>query len=135
MSPKKGNIVSANDNTVFQINLKTPAQSLINIYADGVIQLDEAIEALNERVPAIVALEQSFGAVSVVAKAVGMAPPAEQRAVQVSVTPQASNVMCECGIPAKLVPGGISKTSGKPYKAFYACAQPREAQCQFRANS
>jgi hypothetical protein len=29
----------------------------------------------------------------------------------------------------RLVPAGISKSSGKPYKAFYACAQPRGMQC------
>lgn len=33
--------------------------------------------------------------------------------------------------PAKFVQGGISKTTGKPYSGFYACAAPdRDQQCK-----
>ena len=30
----------------------------------------------------------------------------------------------------KLVPGGISKNTGKAYNAFYSCTGPRESQCK-----
>jgi hypothetical protein len=32
----------------------------------------------------------------------------------------------------RFVPAGISK-AGKPYKSFYACAQPRESACNAKA--
>lgn len=39
--------------------------------------------------------------------------------------------MCDHGQPMKLVPAGISKKTGQPYKAFYVCAAPQKAQqCQ-----
>ena len=131
--------MSANENTMFQVNIKTPAGSLINLYAASVTELDEQIDALAERASSITALEQAFGAVGAVARSIPMAAPAEQRvAQQAAPAPAAAQAAggptCNCGIPAKLVPGGISKTSGKPYRAFYACSQPRETQCGFRAN-
>ena len=41
---------------------------------------------------------------------------------------------CQHGIPAKYVPGGMSKT-GRPYRAFLACSMPREQQCSFRQDA
>lgn len=39
--------------------------------------------------------------------------------------------MCDHSQPMKLVPAGISKKTGQPYKAFYVCAAPQKAQqCQ-----
>jgi hypothetical protein len=55
----------------------------------------------------------------------GSAPVAQQPAGQV----------CKHGEPAKLVPAGVSKASGKPYRAFYACQRPQGQQCDFRANA
>ena len=43
--------------------------------------------------------------------------------------------VCKHGEPAKLVPAGVSKASGKPYRAFYACQRPQGQQCDFRANA
>jgi len=43
--------------------------------------------------------------------------------------------VCKHGEPARHVPAGISKTTQKPYKAFYACSRPKEQQCDFRANA
>ena len=42
---------------------------------------------------------------------------------------QGAPPLCDHGQPMKLVPAGISKASGKPYAAFYACGQPRGQQC------
>jgi hypothetical protein len=47
----------------------------------------------------------------------------------------ASGLICKHGEPARHVPAGISKTTQKPYKAFYACSRPKEQQCDFRANA
>jgi hypothetical protein len=38
------------------------------------------------------------------------------------------------GLPAKVVPGGISKT-GKPYRSFLACSLPRDQQCSWRQDA
>lgn len=43
--------------------------------------------------------------------------------------------VCKHGEPAKQVPAGVSKASGKPYRAFYACSRPQGQQCDFRANA
>ena len=43
--------------------------------------------------------------------------------------------VCKHGEPAKFVPAGVSKSSGKPYRAFYACQRPQGQQCDFRANA
>lgn len=40
--------------------------------------------------------------------------------------------VCDCGLPAKLVPGGVSRRTQKPYRAFYSCPQDR---CKFSANA
>lgn len=42
--------------------------------------------------------------------------------------------VCKHGEPAKFVPAGTSKATGKPYRAFYACGRSKESQCDFRAN-
>jgi hypothetical protein len=34
-----------------------------------------------------------------------------------------SNICQDCGAPLKVIPAGISKSTGKPYKAFKACSQ------------
>ena len=47
-------------------------------------------------------------------------------------TPVASNApLCQHG-PMKLVPAGVSKKTGKPYGAFWACdcGKPRAEQCK-----
>lgn len=45
--------------------------------------------------------------------------------------PAAAAPMCDHGQPMKLVPAGVSKKTGKPFKAFYCCANPdRESQCK-----
>lgn len=46
-----------------------------------------------------------------------------------------SGPVCKHGESAKLVPAGVSKSSGKPYRAFYACQRPQGQQCDFRANA
>jgi len=38
----------------------------------------------------------------------------------------------ECGGDVKLIPAGVSKKSGKPYPAFYACSSPA---CKWTMNT
>ena len=132
----------------FQINLKTPGGTLLNIRAWTEQELDIYIDALQLRIPDIQTLEQvvnSGGAANAAVanlQAAGLNPqpvaapaaPAHNYApapiapvIATGATPN-----CDHGAPMRFVPAGISK-AGKPYKSFYACAQPRESACNAKA--
>jgi hypothetical protein len=132
----------------FQINLKTPAGTLLNIRAWTEQELDIYIDALQLRIPDIQTLEQvvNSGGVANAAianlQAAGLNPqPVAAPAAPVhnyAPTPPAPTSVagaipnCAHGTPMRFVPAGISKV-GKPYKSFYACAQPRESACNDKA--
>lgn len=61
-------------------------------------------------------------------------PPADAWGTPPPAAP-VSGLICKHGEPARHVPAGTSKSTGKPYKAFYACSRPKEQQCDFRANA
>ena len=132
----------------FQINLKTPGGTLLNIRAWTEQELDIYIDALQLRVPDIKALEQAVNTGSSTNAAVAnlqaaglnpqpvaapaapahnYAPPPPAPAPAAGASPN-----CDHGMPMRFVPAGISK-AGKPYKSFYACAQPRESACSAKA--
>ncbi len=130
--------MSASATTVAQLNIKV-GNDLVNLYADNVFELGELIDALIESgfaqkyhdlhstLTAVNAVSTTQHATPVQAPALAVvAPPA---------APVASGPLCEHGQPAKKIPAGISKATGKPYSGFYACAQPRESQCNFRATA
>jgi hypothetical protein len=129
----------------FQINLKTPGGTLLNIRAWTEQELDIYIDALQLRVPDIQALEQavntgsSTNAAVANLQAAGLNPqPVAAPAHNYAPTPPApapavgASPNCDHGTPMRFVPAGISK-AGKPYKSFYACAQPRESACSAKA--
>jgi hypothetical protein len=128
---------------LYQINVKTPRGSLLNIRASSDMELDQALDGLSVRINAIADLEQSIEAICALADA-GLkptvistqpsAPVAVAPITAAPVAPAAGGVGCDCGIPMRLVPAGISK-AGKPYKAFYACAKPREQACQKKVSA
>lgn len=132
----------------FQINLKTPGGTLLNLRAWTEQELDIYIDALQLRIPDIQALEQVVNAGSATNAAVAnlqaaglnpqpVAAPAAP-AHNYAPTPPApapaagASPNCDHGMPMRFVPAGISK-AGKPYKSFYACAQPRESACNAKA--
>jgi len=127
---------------LYQINVKTPRGSLLNIRASSDIELDQALDGLSMRINAIADLEQSIEAICALADA-GLKPTviSTQPSAPVAVAPitaapvvAAGGTSCDCGIPMRLVPAGISK-AGKPYKAFYACPKPREQACQKKVSA
>ena len=128
--------MSAPDSTVAQLNVKTPSGTLINLYATNVYELGELIDALEEQAAKITAIESLFTATSNVAAAGIVAPPTQQNVAAVPTAqpnaPAGGQVMCDCGIPAKVIPAGVSKATGKPYRSFAACSKPREQQCNFK---
>lgn len=132
----------------FQINLKTPGGTLLNLRAWTEQELDIYIDALQLRIPDIQALEQVVNAGGATNAAVAnlqaaglnpqpVAAPAAP-AHNYAPTPPApapaagASPNCDHGMPMRFVPAGISK-AGKPYKSFYACAQPRESACNAKA--
>ncbi len=132
----------------FQINLKTPGGTLLNIRAWTEQELDIYIDALQLRIPDIQTLEQVVNAGGAANAAVAnlqsaglnpqpVAAPAAP-AHNYAPTPPApapaagASPNCDHGMPMRFVPAGISK-AGKPYKSFYACAQPRESACNAKA--
>jgi hypothetical protein len=132
----------------FQINLKTPGGTLLNIRAWTEQELDIYIDALQLRIPDIQTLEQvvnSGGAANAAIanlQSAGLNPqpvaapaaPAHNYAPTPPAPAPAAGASpnCDHGMPMRFVPAGISK-AGKPYKSFYACAQPRESACNAKA--
>lgn len=134
---------------------------LINLRAANGAELDALIDAVTERLAALVDLERTAEhmAVSSVATIQKAFPGAEvvevstnapaptsapdwnnfASAAPVAQTPPPVPAgyqpppakLCEHGEPMKLVPAGVSK-AGKPYKAFYSCARPMDSRCNAR---
>jgi len=130
-----------------QANFKTPGGTLLNIYAQDGGEFAELLVGFEEFIAPIVAIEAALAGASNVARAVGVAPASQQPPTAPAPTqytqqpasggyapvanpgPATDVHLCEHGQPMKFIQAGISKASGKPYKAFYACAQPRGQQC------
>lgn len=129
--------MSANDNTLIQLNWKTDKGSLINGYAKSEDELQLIIDIIARNKEGILSIEDDLK---------GHAPATVGEAISnlnaggIKVTPVATAgapspsgaPMCEHGQPCKLVPAGISNKTGNPYKAFYACANPQATACKFR---
>jgi hypothetical protein len=143
----------SNENAAIQINFKTKKDGmLINLRASDVAELDLLIDGLTQRLATLIDLEtttESMATVKTVfpgAEVVnqGAAPmpahaqPAQhaQPAAQGYAPAPASTPMCTCGGgPMRLVKAGISKSTGKPYRAFFSCPQPQGSQCNNRQNA
>lgn len=135
----------------YQVNLKTPKGSLLNLRAWDEQQLDTILDGLEVRMQRILQLEETIDELhklssNPAAQAIqtlqnaGLNPvpvaPAQpignqwgpNTIGQQSTQPAQNAAGCDCGMAMRFVPAGISK-AGKPYKAFYACPKPREQAC------
>jgi hypothetical protein len=136
----------------YQVNLKTPKGSLLNLRAWDEQQLDTILDGLEVRMQRILQLENTVDELNKLnnnpaAQAIQtlqnagfnpqvVAPPAPNPVDtwgpntigQQSTQPAQNAAGCDCGMAMRFVPAGISK-AGKPYKAFYACPKPREQAC------
>ena len=121
--------MSATQGIAYQANFKTPAGTLLNIYAENGGDFADQLDAFPEFLAKIVAIESQIVPASTVAQHVPVAAPAQQPQQPVAPAPAGDEHACNCGLPMRFVPAGVSKASGKPYRAFYACAQPRGQQC------
>jgi hypothetical protein len=143
----------SNENAAIQINFKTKKDGmLINLRAGDVAELDLLIDGLTQRLATLIDLEtttESMATVKTVFPGAevlnqGAAPmpahaqPAQfaQPAAQGYAPAPAATPMCTCGGgPMRLVKAGISKSTGKPYRAFFSCPQPQGSQCNNRQNA
>lgn len=124
-----------------QINFKTKRDGmLINLRANDAIELDGLLDALSQRLATLIDLESTVESMAqpsapAVPPAIAAAFPGAQVVGQAPVAgykpaggPQPQ---CTCGAgPMRLVPAGIAKATGRPYKGFYACPQPQGQACQ-----
>lgn len=111
------NIASVS-NLISELNGETPhttEQAVANVqqvFPEAQVTTDSYTQPVPPQQPQFV--PQNFAPV---------APPAAPAA-------PAAGVNCAHG-PMKLMPAGVSKKTGKPYNAFYACQWPtREEQCK-----
>jgi len=146
----------SNQNASIQINFKTKKDGmLINLYATDALELDTLLDVVSQRIAALVDLETtveamatiktSFPGAEVISQGVAPVQPAQpaQQYQQPAPTaqgyapaPTGAAPSCTCGAgPMRLVKAGISKSTGKPYRAFYSCPQPQGMQCNNRQNA
>ena len=147
----------SNQNASIQINFKTKKDGmLINLYATDALELDTLLDVVSQRIAALVDLETtvetmatvktSFPGAEVINQGAAPMPahaqPAQQyqqpAPVAQGYAPAPTGVApsCTCGAgPMRLVKAGISKSTGKPYRAFYSCPQPQGMQCNNRQNA
>lgn len=136
------------ENSAIQINFKTKKDGmLINLRASDGAELDLLIDQLSQRLAALVDLESSFESAAqsntannLIASQLGgtviattpAAPAAAPRPQFAPATPPD----CTCGGgPMRFVPAGIAKSTGRPYKAFYACPKPQGQACQNKVSA
>jgi hypothetical protein len=147
----------SNENAAIQINFKTKKDGmLINLRAGDVAELDLLIDGLTQRLATLIDLEtttESMATVKTVfpgaevinqgaapmpahAQPAQHAQPAAQGYAPAPTTAAPSCTGGACGgAPMRLVKAGISKSTGKPYRAFYACPLPQGQACNNRQNA
>jgi hypothetical protein len=129
---------------LYQINVKTPKGSLLNIRASSEAELDQALDGLTVRIASIADLESTIDAICAVSNS-GLKPEVVNHSAVAAVAPSypapagykpagAAAPTCTggaCGgVPMRLVPAGIAKATGRPYKGFYACPLPQGQACK-----
>lgn len=122
------------ENSPIQINFKTKKDGmLINLRATDGAELDLLLDQLTHRLAALVDLEKTVEGMAVVKDAFPQsvqvqgttAVPTPTQAAPANGAPQ-----CACGAgPMRFVAAGIAKSTGRPYKAFYACPKPQGQSC------
>jgi|694.fasta_scaffold07173_2 hypothetical protein len=147
----------SNENAAIQINFKTKKDGmLINLRASDVAELDLLIDGLTQRLATLIDLEtttESMATVKTVfpgaevvnqgaapmpahAQPAQYAQPAAQGYAPAPTTAAPSCTGGACGgAPMRLVKAGISKSTGKPYRAFYTCPLPQGQACNNRVNA
>jgi hypothetical protein len=117
-----------------QINFKTKRDGmLINLRANDAIELDGLLDAVSQRLATLIDLESTVESMAQPQQPTGVAAvtAAFPNATPVAgYKPAGAIPECTCGSgPMRLVPAGIAKATGRPYKGFYACPKPQGQAC------
>lgn len=136
------------ENSAIQINWKTKRDGmLINLRANTAEELDVLLDGITLRLATLLDLEQTTEKMAGANKSVEVVQNAFPNAQVITPQPPAHNYAptpaptsnapeCPCGAGLmRLVPAGISKSTGKPYRAFYACPRPQGLACKARQNA
>jgi hypothetical protein len=124
-----------------QINFKTKKDGmLINLRANDAIELDGLLDSLTQRLAALIDLEQTVETMAAPAQSQAMAAITQAfpnaTPVQGYKPAGAPTPECTCGGGTmRLVPAGIAKATGRPYKGFYACPKPQGQACQNKVSA
>jgi hypothetical protein len=135
--------MASNETSPIQINWKTKKDGmLINLRASDAIELDTLIDAITLRIANLIDLEKLTESM---ANPTPLVPPSVANAfpnAQVVSSPAgykpapAGSPDCACGGgPMAYIAAGISKSTGRPYKAFYRCPKPQASQCQNKVSA
>lgn len=124
--------MSAAQTTKFQVNFKTPAGSLVNVYADTVIDGIAQMQEMLGAIPIIAEVEQAFSSGAITVPPIVNRAPVTQAAPQVAPAPaaqapEASGRMCRHGQMKYMEQ--ISKKTGNPYKGYFCPNTNRADQC------
>ena len=122
------------ENSPIQINFKTKKDGmLINLRANDGAELDLLLDQLTQRLAALVDLEKTVESMAVVKDAFPQSVQVQGTTAvptPVQSAPATGKPQCACGGgEMRFVPAGIAKSTGRPYKAFYACPKPQGQSC------
>lgn len=112
-------------------------ETLLNVRADTPEEFQQLVEFVVSSADAIVGAAVAFGAAYEVLKPTDNPPPQQKSWSSQGSRQSEQPAAAPSGGPAptcrhgqmKYVPGGVSKRTQRPYKAFYSCTGPREDQC------
>jgi len=129
--------MAAPEDTKFQVNFKLSNGNLINLYASTKDELEGQLQSLSDLAQLILStggvLENNAN-IAYAVKSLGATvvdePIWAAKAAPAASAPAGSAPACLHG-PMVLKPAGVSKSTGKPYNAFYACSSnDRATQCK-----
>ncbi len=124
------------ENTPIQINFKTKKDGmLINLRANDGAELDNLLNQITERLAALIDLEKTTEGMAVVKNAFPQSQVVSSPSAPAAPAP-AGAPDCACGGGTmRFVPAGIAKSTGRPYKAFYACPKPQGQACNNKVSA
>lgn len=123
------------ENSPIQINFKTKKDGmLINLRAQDGAELDLLLDQLTQRLAALVDLEKTVEGMATIKDAFPNSVQVQGTTAVPTPTqsaPATNKPQCSCGGgEMRFVPAGIAKSTGRPYKAFWACPKPQGQACQ-----
>ena len=122
--------MSASETTKFQVNFKSPAGTLINVYADTVVDGIAQMQEMLGAIPIIIEVEQALTSGNItVPPIVNTAPAYVPQVAPVAAAPAAQGHTCKHG--AMVQRSGNNKNTGKPWTGYF-CPAPKGTpdQCE-----